>query len=55
MSPLLKGNKNSLCSDNYRPIAINKVLEILIIHKYSSFLQSSHLQFGFKAGSSTSL
>ena len=59
MSPLLKGNKNPLCSDSYRPIAlascISKVLEILIIHKYSSFLQSSHLQFGFKSGSSTSL
>ena len=59
MSPLLKGNKIPLCSDNYWPIAlsscISKVLEILIIHKYSSFLQSSHHQFGFKAGSSTSL
>ena len=59
MSPLLKGNKNPLCSDSYQPIAlvscISKVLEILIIHKYSSFLQSSHLQFGFKSGSSTSL
>ena len=55
MSPLLKGNKNLLCSDNYQPIAlascISKVLEILIIHKYSSFLQSRHLQFGFRAGS----
>ena len=59
MSPLLNGNKNPLCSDNHRPIAlascISKVLEIVIIHKYSSFLQSSHLQFGFKAGPSTSL
>ena len=58
MSPL-QGKKICCCSDNYRPIAldscISKVLEILIIHKYSSFLQSSHLQFGFKAGSSTSL
>ena len=54
MSSLLKGNKNPLCSDSYRPIAlascISKVLEILIIHKYSSFLQSSHLQFGPTVG-----
>ena len=59
MTPLLKGSKNPLCSENYRPIALasclSKVLEHLILHKYSSYLQSSHLQFGFKSGCSTTL
>ena len=59
MFPLLKGNKNPLCSDNYCLIALAssliKVLEVLILHKYSPFLQRSHLQFGFKSISSTSL
>ena len=39
MSPLLKGNKNPLCSDSFRPIAlascISKVLEILICTLFS--------------------
>ena len=59
MSPLLEGNKNPLCSDNYRFIAfassLSKVLELLILHTHSPFLRSSHLQFGFKSSSSTSL
>ena len=32
-----------------------KVLEHLILKKYSSFLSTSHLQFGFKSGFSTTL
>ena len=46
-------------SANYRPIALSstfsKVLEQLVLCKYSNIFTSSHLQFGFKPGSSTSL
>ena len=39
--------------DNYRPVAvtciISKILELLILDMYSTYLQSSHTQFGFKA------
>ena len=44
---------------HYRAIALasslSKVLEHLILKKYSSFLSTSHLQFGFKSGFSTTL
>ena len=55
-----KGFKDSSCSSNYRGIAIastlSKVLERVILHKkYSDFLCSSDLQFGFKPGYSTTL
>ena len=57
--PVLKNNKDASVSGNYRPIALSstlsKVLERLLLLKYSIFFNSSHLQFGFKAGYSTSL
>ena len=57
--PIPKNNKDASLSANYRPIAlpttISKVLEWLILSEYSEFFTSSHLQFGFKSGSSTSL
>ena len=57
--PVLKNNKDASVSGNYRPIALSstlsKVLEWLLLLKYSIFFNSSHLQFGFKAGYSTSL
>jgi hypothetical protein len=46
-------------SSNCRPIALSSTLstvsEWLILHKYSEFLTSSHVQFGFKSHSSTSV
>ena len=57
--PLPKRNKDITCSQNYRPIALastlSKILEHLICTKFAAFLSSSPLQFGFKAGSSTTL
>ena len=57
--PVPKGSKDASVSANYRPIVLSstlsKVLEWLILSKYSEFFSSSHLQFGFKSGSSTSL
>ena len=57
--PLPKRNKDTTCSQNYRPIALasslSKILEHLIFTKYASYLSSSPLQFGFKSGSSTTL
>ena len=39
--PIPKGNKDTTCSQNYRPIALasslSKVLERLILMKYESF------------------
>ena len=59
MSPLLKGNKIPLCSDYYYPIAlasfITKVLEILIIHKYSFFLSHDFLFESLLIASQTQL
>ena len=44
---------------NYRPISLSstlsQVLERLLLSVYDEFLSSSHLQFGFKRGFSTSL
>ena len=49
-----KGNKDTTCSQNYRPIALasslSKVLERLILMKYESFFYSNSLQFGFQPG-----
>ena len=49
-----KSGKDISSSQNYRAIALatslSKVLEHLILKKYSSFLSTSHLQFGFKSG-----
>ena len=57
--PLPKRNKDTTCSQNYRPIALasslSKILEHLIFTKYTSYISSSPLQFGFKSGSSTTL
>ena len=57
--PIPKRNKDTTCSQNYRPIALSsslsKVLERLILMKYESFFYSNSLQFGFKPGFSTTL
>ena len=57
--PIPKGLKDPSCSSNYRGIAIastlSKVLEGVILHKYSEFFTSSDLQFGFKSGYSTTM
>ena len=57
--PVPKKNKNVSCSSSYRPIALastlSKVLEHLILSKYSTFFCMSHLQFGFKPGLSTTM
>ena len=56
-STLVPIPKNASVSANYHPIALSsmlsKVLERLILNKYAEFFSSSHLQFGFKSGSST--
>ena len=55
--PIPKSGKDASCSDKYRPIALastlSKVLEHIILEKYSKFFVSNCLQFGFKRGSST--
>ena len=56
--PLLKDIKGDITDkDNYRPIAItcivSKVLELVILSKYRTFLESSNNQFGFKSNHST--
>ena len=57
--PVPKSNKDTAISSNYRPVALSstlsKVLEWMILYKYSEFFTSSHLQFGFKPHSSTFL
>jgi hypothetical protein len=57
--PIPKSGKNLSLSDNYRPISLasslSKILEHIILDKYSHYLLSNQLQFGFKSGSSTSL
>ena len=57
--PIPKGLKDPSCSSNYRGIGIastlSKVLEGVILHKYSEFFTSSDLQFGFKSGYSTTM
>ena len=57
--PVPKKNKNVTCSSRYHPIALastlSKVLEHLILAKYSTFLCASHLQFGFKPGLSMTM
>ena len=58
MIPIPKNRKQSLCnSSNYRAIALSsifgKILDWVILIKEESALCSSHLQFGFKKGMST--
>ena len=57
--PIPKKNKDPSSSLNYRPISLasslSKILERMILIKYAPFLSSSSLEFGFKAGSSTTL
>jgi len=53
--PLIKDRHGDICnSDNYRAITISsvlsKILEICIHNKFSTFLSSDELQFGFKPG-----
>ena len=49
--------KSASCNQNYRPITLaptlSKAIEQVILLKFGSYLHSSHLQYGFKAGSST--
>ena len=53
--PVPKNGKYTSNSNNYRPSILSKVMERIILLQYGNLLQSSHLQFGFKAGSSTTL
>jgi len=58
--PIPKGGNTDLSqSSNYRGIALascfSKLLEYCILEDYGSCLLSSHLQFGFKPGLSTSM
>ena len=58
MIPIPKNMKQSLCnSSNYRAIALSsifgKILDWVILIQEESALYSSHLQFGFKKGMST--
>ena len=57
--PVPKKNKDAACSVNYRPIALSsclsKILEHFIMSKYSAYLYSSSLQFGFKPRFPTTL
>ena len=57
--PVPKKNKDITSSSGYCPIAlassISKILEHLMLTKFSSYIHTSPLQFGFKPGSSTSL
>ena len=57
--PILKSSKNESLSDSYRPISLastfSKLLENIILVKYSPHFSSRFLQFDFKPGSSTFL
>ena len=57
--PVPKSGKDPTSSTNYRPITLastlSKLIEHVILLNYGNLLHSSHLQFGFKAGSSTTL
>jgi len=57
---LVKDKKGLLCDkDNYRPIAIttaiSKLLELVILEKFSEYLSSTTHQFGFKKHQSTDM
>ena len=57
--PIPKENKDPSCSQNYRAVvlasSVSKIIELLICTKYTSHFYTSSLQFGFKAGCSTTL
>ena len=58
--PIPKDPSGSLTtSDNYRPIAlfsaIGKLIDMLIMNRYSEALMTSNLQFAFKKGHSTGM
>ena len=57
--PVPKPGNDASCSQNYRPITLastlSKVLEHTILLQHQHIFRSSHLQFGFKAKSSTTL
>ena len=58
--PIIKNKKGDVTnSDNYRPIAItcvlSKIIELLILHKYSHMLTTTDNQFGFKEKHSTDM
>ena len=59
LHPLLKPGKDPCKSDSCRPIALaptlSKVFERCILIIYNSAFFTSHLQFGFKKGYSTTL
>jgi len=58
--PIPKGkNINLTDSNNYRGIALgsllSKVFDLILLERYSDFLATSELQFGFKARRSTNM
>ena len=58
--PLVKDKRGKLTeSDNYRPLAItcvmSKIMELLILSRYSELLKTTDNQFGFKSKHSTDL
>jgi hypothetical protein len=58
--PLLKDNKGDISDkDNYRPIAItcisSKIVELLILQRYRTCLNTNSFQFSFKARHSTDM
>ena len=58
--PIIKDKKGSVTDrDNYRPVAItciiSKVLELVLLDRYSDNLRTTHNQFGFKAKLGTDL
>ncbi len=58
--PIVKNKKGNITDmDNYRPIAIttiiSKIVELLMLHRYSSLLQTTDNQFGFRSKHSTDM
>ena len=58
--PIVKNKKGNITDmDNYRPIAITtvfpKVIELLLLHRYSDLLCTTDNQFGFSTKHSTDM
>ena len=57
--PIPKGSQSGCNSNNYRGIALSsilgKVIDLILLERLSSKLDTSHLQFGFKRGHSTNM